>query len=171
MRASKFVVSTCCILASAAVCLAGKSLFFNSLGAVAVGSITTQPSDDPQGIIVTANTNIVVTPVYGEVWIPLNGIPSGTRIKGVKIYYYVTALSPGTTYITRVSLSVAGPLPDVMGYYIDQDPAVLSNTVINCHTFTVIKPGAKVDGPLMLELGVVFGNKNDQIYVGRIELF
>jgi hypothetical protein len=177
MRTSKFVVSTFCVLASAAVCLAGKSLFFNSLGASAMGPsaapstmIAVDTDGIQPGIVVTANTNAF--PLHNEtaVWIPLNGIPSNTKIKGVKMCYYITTSSPGTTLISRVGLHMLSPQGDG-ALVIRDDPSVLSNTVSTCHTITAQFPGTRLYGPLILELRVIFGNSNDQIHVGLIELF
>ena len=94
--------------------------------------------------------------------------PSNTKIKGAKICYKVTTSSPGTTYMLA-RLSEA--LTNGTGTVIHDDPAVLSNTVFECHTTTVPPPGAKLNGPLVLSLWMVFGSSSDKIHIGRIEVF
>ena len=173
MHTSKFVVLTCCTLASAAVCLAGKSLFFNPMGASAMGpsapsTMLTVNTDGQQAGIVVAASTAVAAEDFQQVFIPLNGIPSNTKIKGAKICYKVTTSSPGTTYMLA-RLSEA--LTNGTGTVIHDDPAVLSNTVFECHTTTVPPPGAKLNGPLVLSLWMVFGSSSDKIHIGRIEVF
>lgn len=175
MRQSKLLLTVCAVLATAAVCYAGKSFFFNPQGAVATGpanpstvlSIAPDVCCGP-GITASASTTIAGSD-WQAIRIPLNGLASASKVKGVKVTYQVETASPGTTGIDIIRITT--DQTNQMSTVAIDDSVSLTSTAPATHTTSIPAPFLKVDGPVVMYLRVFFGSASDKIHVGRIEVF
>ncbi len=174
MFKSKFVVGLCAVFAFASICLAGKFVTYSPLGATpGAASVPIKLKVAPdfnyaQTLLITA-TNTITAGENGQfVMIPLNGLASSTKIKGVRLCYYVDAVTPGATY-ARVRLNQMDT-DDFSAVSIQDDPSILSNTTLSVHTTSISSPFWKVGGTVTLKLNCIFANTSDEIHIGTIQV-
>jgi hypothetical protein len=89
-------------------------------------------------------------------------------IKGVQVCYEVITDSPGSTYISTVSLTTM-TTPNFRTV-LNDDGTDLTSTSPTCYTSNMPKSKPKVGGTISLELKMVFGSATDKIRIGGVAL-
>jgi len=174
MFKSKLFISLCAVVAFAAVCLAGKSIFYSPQGATPVAAsglpkleVGPDPSFNANALQITATSTIASGDPSQSVMIPLNGLVSNTKLKGIRVSYLVEATTPGTTYamvrLTQMNTNFVSSV-------IEDDTSVLSNTTVSVHTTSISAPFWKIRGPITLDLRCIFADTSDVIHVAGVEV-
>jgi hypothetical protein len=89
-------------------------------------------------------------------------------IKGVQVCYEVITDSPGSTYISTVSLTTMTTPNSFL--VLNDDGTNLTSTSPTCYTSNMPKKKPQVSGTTSLELRMVFGNATDKIRIGGVAL-
>lgn len=98
-------------------------------------------------------------------WILLTLSVPEVTIQGVKVCYKVDAQQPGSTYISEIRLTEM-KTPDFAAVLHD-DGTDLTSIKPTCYSTSIRED---FEGTVTLELKMVFGNTQDRIRIGAIEL-
>ena len=172
------IVALGILLFGSAYAQAEDYLWFSPLNAIIVPPANNQPNlieiaPGHSGTLASNGTYLQITTTSqisnkNQRWIniPLS-IPGGKTIVEIGVYYQVTAMSPGSTYIAEVRIA-SSKYPMSAAIPFDKSTNYKSATP----AFAVLSTGTGfvVSGEINLELRVVFDSLADSINIGAVRI-